>query len=114
MRRFLIRWKQKLFLTLLYLAVIGGMWLLKIPCVFQALFHVACPGCGMTRAYLSLLRGDLMAAFAFHPMFWSVPLVYAYLMGEGELFGKRMDGFFLWFTAVGFFLQWIPKIISGF
>jgi hypothetical protein len=33
---------------------------------------IPCPGCGMTRAALALLHGDLRAAFGFHPL---APLV---------------------------------------
>jgi hypothetical protein len=37
-------------------------------CVVAVLFHVPCPGCGMTRAALSMLRGDFASAFALHPL----------------------------------------------
>src|SRR5262249_59446163 len=37
-------------------------------CPSAALFHRACPGCGLTRAILLLLRGDLGASIAMHPL----------------------------------------------
>jgi hypothetical protein len=37
-------------------------------CLVASLFHVPCPGCGMTRAALALLRGDFGRAFSFHPL----------------------------------------------
>jgi hypothetical protein len=37
-------------------------------CLSAALLHIPCPGCGMTRATLALLRGDWSAALAFHPL----------------------------------------------
>ena len=111
---FLRDWKQKLAFTGIYLSVVALMWLFRIPCIFQALFHLPCPGCGMTRACLALCRLDFIAAFSYHPMFWSVPLVYWYLLNDGILFGKKADRIFLLAVAVGFLLQWIPKVIVGF
>lgn len=51
-------------------AVIAGL-LGLLPfttCLVKLLFHVPCPGCGMTRASLALLRGDLRASLAWHPV----------------------------------------------
>ena len=43
-------------------------------CPIKAVTGVSCAGCGMTRAWLAALSGDLSAAFAYHPLFWVVPL----------------------------------------
>lgn len=66
--------------------LLARLW--HLPCVFQWLFGVPCPGCGMTRAWLSVLRGQLTAAFAYHPLFWTVPLLYGYLLADGHLFRR--------------------------
>ena len=42
---------------------------LGIPCFYQTMFHITCPGCGATRALFSLLRLDLSAAAAYHGVF---------------------------------------------
>lgn len=65
---------------LAYFAVV--FWVfgrLGIGCVFQALLGIPCPGCGMTRAVLALLRLDLAAAFAYHPLVFAMPYVLVYL-----------------------------------
>ncbi len=36
-------------------------------CLSQALLHVDCPMCGMTRSFVALAHGDLSAAVGFHP-----------------------------------------------
>ncbi|HRH10929.1 MAG TPA: DUF2752 domain-containing protein [Bacteroidia bacterium] len=36
-------------------------------CSFKSLFGVPCPGCGMQRALLSLLKGDLLHSLQLNP-----------------------------------------------
>ena len=45
-----------------------------VGCPIHALTGVSCPGCGMTRAWLAVLRLDFKAAFYYHPLFWTVPV----------------------------------------
>ena len=45
-----------------------------VGCPIHALTGVSCPGCGMTRAWLAVLRLYLKAAFYYHPLFWTVPV----------------------------------------
>ena len=53
------------------------LYLIGVGCPIKFMTGVSCPGCGMTRAWLELARGHLAAAFAYHPLFWAVPLVVA-------------------------------------
>ena len=41
---------------------------LKI-CPFENFFGVLCPGCGTTRAFVSVLRFDFVEAFGLNPLF---------------------------------------------
>jgi hypothetical protein len=41
-------------------------------CLFRILSGLPCPGCGMTRALSSLLHGDGVAAFFYHPFVFAV------------------------------------------
>ncbi len=36
-------------------------------CFFKSTFGIDCPGCGMTRAFFALLKGDLMGSLAYNP-----------------------------------------------
>ena len=38
-------------------------------CVFSNITGLPCPGCGLTRAYLYLIKGDIIKAFAYNPLF---------------------------------------------
>jgi hypothetical protein len=39
-------------------------------CPLAGTFGIPCPGCGLTRATLALLHGDVHAALRFHPLVW--------------------------------------------
>jgi hypothetical protein len=48
---------------------VGAAVILDVPlCPFALLTHHPCPGCGLTRATLALLRGHLAEALDFHPL----------------------------------------------
>ena len=99
--------KQKLALTAAYLAVLAIWRLLDWPCVFTYVVGLPCPGCGMTRALLAVLRLDFAAAFSYHPMFWSLPLLYGYFLSDNGLFHhKWLDRALLIAIATGFLLHW--------
>ena len=53
-----------------------ALYLLDIGCIFRLVTGIPCPGCGMTRAWLAALRLDFAAAFAYHPLFWVVPIAF--------------------------------------
>ncbi|HYX25773.1 MAG TPA: DUF2752 domain-containing protein [Thermoanaerobaculia bacterium] len=46
-------------------------------CLLRRVFHLPCPGCGMTRAFAALAKGDWSAAVALHPL---APIVAAELV----------------------------------
>ena len=45
-------------------------------CIFRILFHIKCPGCGLTRAFKSLLKGDIIKAmhYNYSIIFWLILL----------------------------------------
>jgi hypothetical protein len=62
-------------LRLALLAAFAGFFALAIAtdfplCPMASTLGVPCPGCGLTRATLALLRGEFSAAFRFHPLVW--------------------------------------------
>ena len=104
--------KIKLLCTVTFGMFVGVLYLLKVPCIFLNISNLQCPGCGMTRAWLSLLHGDCASAFSLHPMFWSTPLVYLYILFDGKLFGKKwLDNGLLIFIGIGFLVAWVWKLI---
>lgn len=55
-----------------------------IACPFRTLFGIPCAGCGMTRAWISVLHLDLASAFHFHPAFFVVPIVIAFRLFKNK------------------------------
>ncbi|MBP5322934.1 MAG: DUF2752 domain-containing protein [Bacteroidaceae bacterium] len=43
------------------------------PCLWTAIFHVHCPGCGMTRACLRLMQFDFAGAWHANPL--TIPVI---------------------------------------
>jgi hypothetical protein len=37
-------------------------------CMFKRLFSLPCPGCGLTRSVSSVLHGDLLRSWSYHPL----------------------------------------------
>lgn len=49
-----------------------------LPCPVHAVTGVPCPGCGMTRACVSVARGEFLGAWNLHPFaFLLIPLAVA-------------------------------------
>lgn len=67
-----LTWDKFLFLLLAVLAVIV-LEVSDIGCPILYLTGISCPGCGLTRAYLCLLRGNISGAFYYHPLWWGIP-----------------------------------------
>ncbi len=100
-------WKNKLLLLGSYAGLLLVFWWLGVPCLFQWLLHIPCPGCGMSHAVWAVLRLDFAAAFAHHPMVLSMPLLFWYYWFDGKLFGRPWDRLVLVLIAVGFSINWI-------
>lgn len=102
---------MKITASLLFLMLIALGYRWQIGCIWQRLFHIPCPGCGMTRACLALLRGQIATAFSYHFMFPTLPLLYAYFLFDGRPFRNRfLNVGVLCLLVVGFLVHWIQML----
>lgn len=60
------------------------------PCVIRSITGIPCIGCGLSRAWLAALQLDFSAAFRYHPMFWSIPVLVLLALFDGKLFRKEL------------------------
>jgi len=100
----------------------------EVPlCPLARFAHIPCPGCGLTRATLALLHGDLATALSLHPL---APLVtpvagtamaanlVAYVR-NGTLLtlrgrAARWSDALLLTTAAAMFLLWVARFFGAF
>ena len=74
------------------IVVIGGLsllfYLLGIRiCPFYNLLHFQCPACGMTRAFINLMKGDVLSCIKYNLLFIPISilvLVYLFLWLHGN------------------------------
>ena len=109
----MLRKRENYIIPTLVLLYATFLYVFHLPCPFQGILHIPCPGCGMTRALMSACRLDFMAAFSYHRMFWSVPLLLFYMLYDGAPFRSRLlNRTLLVGLSIGFLLNWILNIAA--
>lgn len=119
-------WRDRLILTAPFL---GALLLLLVSpneegptfCPFALCTGTACPGCGMTRAASSLIRGDLGGAMNLHPLVPIVTLqlaagwVWFVLQRRGRvqpLSNRALNGILI-ATGAALLTVWVARLLSG-
>lgn len=88
-------------------------------CEIRRISGLPCPGCGGTRAFYHLFRGEIIQSIRFNPVV--IYGVAAYLhfmltMSGRKSIGKKKEGevrvqFYLYGAVVVLLLQWLVKVI---
>lgn len=86
---------------------------LALPCPIRAVTGLLCPGCGVTRMCLALLRGDWGAAWEANPVLLILLPVLGLLavrmtlryVREGRLAGSRWENALCW-ALVALLIAW--------
>ncbi|MFV0498129.1 MAG: DUF2752 domain-containing protein [Candidatus Fimivivens sp.] len=98
---------------LLFAAIYIYLDYIHFGCIFQRFLHIPCPGCGMTRALKSALILDWKAAFSYHRMVFSLPLVAGYILMNGRLLKhKGLNDLILILIGVGFLGNYIIELVG--
>ena len=79
----------------------GGMEALGVTCPIRFFTGISCAGCGMSRAWLALLRGDISAAWGYHPLFWAPVLAAGLFLFRRQIPRRVLRGA-VWAGAVLF------------
>lgn len=85
-------------------------------CVFKVYTGLPCPGCGMTRAFLSLFNGDWHQSFYWHPL-WPLVVVAPVLywrLSMKTIKNKRVTDYFLFALIFIFVLTFFVRMFLFF
>ncbi len=122
--------------------LVGGLALLVLVdrplCPMAGLLGIPCPGCGLTRAGLALLRGDVSTALHLHPLSpVLIPLVVWAVAGTlwGQIRGthfalgvvdrtghpssrflawRRLGQWLAWLLLAAVLLVWVARFLGAF
>ena len=68
--------KEKILKIIFFFLLLSILLIFKIGCPIKLILHLYCPGCGITRMFLSILRLDFYQAFRYNPLvFILIPLI---------------------------------------
>ena len=91
----------------IFIVIVAVLYAFKTPCIVASIIGTPCPACGMTRAWISVLKFDLASAFRYHSLFWTVPLIFAFFWFDGAIFKKAWVNIAIMvFIAVLFIARW--------
>ncbi len=92
----------------IFLWFIGG----HTFCYFRSIFGIPCPGCGMSRAWISFFKTDFASAFRFHPLFWVVPVIAVVIIFKKNSVIKKINQSYLFWivTALAFISVYIIRM----
>lgn len=106
-------WKNKLALTAAFGGIVLVMYAVKAGCLIERLTGIICPGCGLTRAVLAIARLEVRQAFSWHPMVWSLPVLYLFFLYDGRLFRRAwINRVILGVIAAGFLINWALRLAA--
>lgn len=82
-----------------------------VGCPIKTMTGIPCPACGMTRAWIHMLTGDLYGALTFHPLFFTAPWIVWLIIEEsmGKL-QKRKIHLQMCIIVMAYLLLWVIRI----
>lgn len=102
-----------LFFLLIYFVIVYIVLdYLNTTCLYLYFFGIPCPGCGMTRAFLSLIRLDFVGAARYNFLVYFMPYVFVYLFFDFKK--ARIHNLILLGIGILFFVNWINKLYVTF
>lgn len=63
-----------------YTGIIGWIEQHQLPCLFRSMFHTDCPGCGLQRSTIALLRGQVYESARLYPALIPMLLFFLFLL----------------------------------
>ncbi len=107
---------KHIFYILLLLIIFAILYFFKISCFFRFFTGIPCPSCGMTRAFLSLIKLNLRESFYYHPLL--IPSLFAAFIAihmnvSALKFNKKIANTYLWAFIIIFFAVYLFRLITN-
>lgn len=61
-------------------------------CLIRGVTGVPCPSCGMSRAIIAFINGDIINAFKFHPLLWLPFILFVLIVFKRKFFKQIIIG----------------------
>ena len=85
---------------------------LGVTCPILYLTGISCAGCGMSRAWLSLLGGDIAGAFTYHPLFW-LPVPAAAMLVFRQRLPRRVFRWGMGLVCALFMIVYLARLLPA-
>lgn len=100
-----------------YTNIVNWLQQHMLPCPFKTLFHFDCPGCGLQRSIIALLRGNVLQSIQIYPAL--LPMLALFLYAAYHLKTKNKNGLagikiLFGISASVIFIHYIYKTINHF
>ena len=97
-----------LIITAYFIVAYTLMKYFNITCVFLEFVGIPCPGCGMTRAFISLMKLDFYSALKYNAVIFFMPYVFAYILFD---FKHKIHNVLLSIIGIISVVNWIIKLL---
>jgi len=71
-----------------------------LPCLNKSLFGIDCPGCGIQRAFIFLIKGEFVAAFNMYPAIYTLLLFGVFLLIKSKVKFKNSKKIIISFATI--------------
>ena len=85
---------------------------LGITCPIKFFTGISCAGCGMSRAWLSVLRLDMAGAFRYHPLFFLPTVVLVVRLLKSKI-NIKVYKIFMFTIVAAFVIVYMYRMIWG-
>ena len=83
-----------------------------VTCPIKYLTGISCAGCGMSRAWISLLHLTLQDAFMYHPLFFLPPVALIIMLCKSKI-NIKFYKIFMFTIAGAFVIVYLYRMIAG-
>ena len=89
-------------------------------CLTHALLGIECPGCGLTRSFISLAHGDLLSSWKYHPLGWLFMLAMViqlpyrfYALRSGRCLARSSGRIVIGLLITLLIVNWLVRMLSS-